>query len=551
VTSTSDNSGNSLNDETLAVLAEMGALLSGCADAEEVQETLVAGVAKAFRADAAALARWDGGDQSLKPGPVAGQGDRLLNAGFLESRPLASRVLKRHEGLVLDDPGAVLGPSFGEFTSVVAVPMLAGGQLSGMLALASTSAAPHFGEADRLLLQTVVNFSASVLDSAAEFDHFSHDLRGRIVEVTKELNHAMAELARVKSFNESIFESISMGIIVFDRSFAMVFRNRMAGECFPEDRSILAALAATDIKDRHEDYETIVRDVVRMGQVCGFDGVRWSAGASGQRVLTLSLSPLMSGREAIVGGILTVEDVTRGVDIRRRLEASERLAAVGRLAAKVAHELNNPLDGILRYIGLAARLCEVQADRRPAEYLAEARTGLMRMVRIIGELLEFSRSTVQVTEDGSIRAALEDAIKSLAGQADKRSVALKLLIAADVPPLESTSLYQVFTNLVKNAIEATPGGGEVRVDAMAAAGAVEVRVADTGAGIPENRLAAIFEPFYSTKGAGQGTGLGLAICKELVEKQGGSLMARNRAEGGAEFVVRIPTQWVREDPAGG
>ena len=89
------------------------------------------------------------------------------------------------------------------------------------------------------------------------------------------------------------------------------------------------------------------------------------------------------------------------------------------------------------------------------------------------------------------------------------------------------------------------------VDALAAAGAVEVRVADTGAGIPENRLAAIFEPFYSTKGAGQGTGLGLAICKELVEKQGGVLVARNRAEGGAEFVVRIPTQWVRDSGAAG
>jgi len=546
VASTQDNNPYGLDGPTLAALAEMGALLSGCSDAEEFQRDLLDGAARALRADTGAIARWDESEQLLKPGPVLGQGRRLVSVEFLSSRPVTSQLLGQHKGLLLENPAGSLGPSFGDFTSIVAAPMRAGEGLSGMLALASTSASRRFGEGDRLLLELVANFSASVLDSTLEFDRFSHDLRARIVEVTRELNHAMAELARVKSFNENIFESISMGIIVFDRSFAVVFRNRMAEECFPDDRSILASLGRTDLGRRHADYERIVRDVVRMGQVCGFDGVVWSADGSPDRVLKLSLSPLVSGRESVVGGILTAEDVTRRVDIRRRLEASERLAAVGRLASKVAHELNNPLDGILRYIGLAMRVCEGQEDRRPAEYLAEARTGLMRMVRIIGELLEFSRSTVQATDDGSIRTALEDAIKSLTGLAERRQVALKLSMADDVPPLESTSLYQVFTNLVKNAIEATPAGGEVCVGALAAAGAVEVRVADTGPGIPEKKLGAIFEPFYSTKAAGEGTGLGLAICKELVEKQGGALVARNRAEGGAEFVVRIPTQWVRD-----
>ena len=99
----------------------------------------------------------------------------------------------------------------------------------------------------------------------------------------------------------------------------------------------------------------------------------------------------------------------------------------------------------------------------------------------------------------------------------------------------------------------TPAGGCVDVEALTAAGAVEIRVTDTGPGIPQDKLATIFEPFYSTKQPGQGTGLGLAISKELVEKQGGTLSARNRPEGGAEFVVRIPTQWTagrRGDAAG-
>ena len=111
----------------------------------------------------------------------------------------------------------------------------------------------------------------------------------------------------------------------------------------------------------------------------------------------------------------------------------------------------------------------------------------------------------------------------------------------NVPALESAGLYQVLTNLMKNAIEAMPQGGTLRVTSSCAAGAVELSVGDTGPGIPEDRLESIFEPFFSTKQPGQGTGLGLAICQELVEKHGGTLIARNRSEGGAEFVIRIPT----------
>ena len=547
------NSGNMAvpaGDERLTALAAVGRRLAACTDLAELRKSIIEEATRVLTADAGAVALCRDGQPILEGGPVVGDGRGLLTAGVLSSASVARTVVKLRETLRLDDPARSGLEGLAGLSSLLAAPLVAGDQLLGVLLLARRTDSRRFTAADQVMLEALAAFSGAALAGANDFERFSHELRGQIVEATRELNHAMAELARVKSFNENIFESISMGIVVFDRSFSVVFRNRKAEECFPDDRRVLEALARTDLARHSENYADIVRDVIRMGQVCLFDNLHYVRGEKDERVLRLAMSPLFSGREAIVGGILTIEDVTRSVDIRQRLDASERLAAVGRLASKVAHELNNPLDGILRYISLASRVAESHQDQRPVEYLKEARTGLLRMARIISELLQFSRSTTHVAEDGQLRTALEDAVKSLAGQAESRKVALSLSIADDVPPLETTSLYQVVTNLVKNAIEAVSDGGRVEVRALMAAGAVEVRVADSGPGIPEDKLAVIFEPFYSTKQAGQGTGLGLAISKELVEKQGGKLIARNRPEGGAEFVVRIPTQWTagRRDP---
>jgi signal transduction histidine kinase len=535
-----------LDGQALALLAELAAQLPTCAEPAELQRAVLERTGAILRCDCGATALWDESEETLKPGAVLGEGQALETPDFYTSRPVTARLLSRREGLLFNDPVRELGLSLGSVAALVAVPMVTGGNLVGILVLASREKGRKLSAADQAFVQAVANFAAAVLEATVQFNRFSYDLRARIVEATKELNRGMAELAQVKSFNESIFESIAMGIVVFDRSFNVIFRNRLAEQTFPDERNVVQGLARTSIARSCKDHERMFRDVVRLGQICKFGGVIYEKAGGESLVLGLTASPLTGQRQAVVGGILTIEDLTRSSSMESRLAASERLAAVGKLAAKVAHELNNPLDGILRYISLAARVCKEGPDPRPVGYLEEVRIGLLRMARIISELLEFSRSTITVTQDGSIRRALEEAIKSLAGKAAEQQVTLELEIAADVPPIESSSLYQVFTNLVKNAIEAMPGGGLVRVEALAVNEAVEVRVADSGPGIPKDRLALIFEPFFSTKEAVHGTGLGLAISREIVEKQGGSILARNRAAGGAEFVVRIPTKWVRQ-----
>jgi signal transduction histidine kinase len=245
-------------------------------------------------------------------------------------------------------------------------------------------------------------------------------------------------------------------------------------------------------------------------------------------------------------------DITEKADTQRRLADTERLAALGKLASKVAHELNNPMDGILRYLNLTMRIVELVGAKRPAvarqenlekakEYLTQCRQGLMRMVQIVSELLEFSRSTYTSFEHIKIEQIIEDAIKTMSARAEALNVQISSSYAPGVPEIRSSNLFQVFCNLIKNALDAMPDGGQLRISTrLAADNTVVVEFCDTGVGFTPENAKVIFEPFFTTKDKGKGTGLGLAICKDIIERYNGRITAENAPGGGSIFTVYLP-----------
>jgi len=242
-----------------------------------------------------------------------------------------------------------------------------------------------------------------------------------------------------------------------------------------------------------------------------------------------------------LGGIIIVEDVTERVNVQRKLANAERLAAVGKHASKVAHELNNPLDGILRYINLAMRIIEKEDLAKPKEYLTQCRQGLMRMVQIVSELLEFSRSTYTPLEYVKVEQIIEDAVKTMESRAEASNIQIVRNYTFGMPQVRSGNLFQVFCNLAKNALDAMPNGGELRITTRPAADdSIVVELSDTGAGLPPVGTEAIFEPFFTTKEGGKGTGLGLAICRDIVESYHGRITAGNAPGGGSIFTVYLP-----------
>jgi signal transduction histidine kinase len=347
---------------------------------------------------------------------------------------------------------------------------------------------------------------------------------------------------RFSDTGQRVFQSLSLGLVVFDRQLEIVQHNPAAEFLVAGHRTIAEALKAATVEASYQDWAHALREVVEHGRNLRFDQVLFRDNEQRERLLNLQCIPLTDPQDGQVnGGTLVIEDITATVSLEKRLAVSERMAAVGKLAARIAHELNNPLDGILRYLSLAGRAVETGMTDKLTDYLARARSGLLRMTEIVRELVEFSRSAHTTFDDAGINAIVEESVKVMSDKAVQGNVSIVCTLSETLPAVRGTNLFQVFCNLIKNAIDAMPNGGTLTVGTRIAGREVLIRFEDTGIGLPEE-MDRIFEPFFTTKPPGKGTGLGLAVCKDIIEKYNGRIVPEPRPEGGAIFTVRIPLE---------
>ncbi|MBN2592496.1 MAG: PAS domain-containing protein [Sedimentisphaerales bacterium] len=340
---------------------------------------------------------------------------------------------------------------------------------------------------------------------------------------------------------ESVLESLPIGIIAFDSDLKILGANSQAKRHLVLNNYIDKSLAKGTDDKIWLGWTQQLTTAISSGMPCRFDDVSFTSGGK-TKLLRIICAPLAETETAkSIGGIITVEDVTERINIERKLANTERLAAVGKHASKVAHELNNPLDGILRYINLAMRIVEQENLQKPKEYLTQCHQGLMRMVQIVSELLEFSRSTYTPQEYVKIEQVIEDALKTMESRAEAVDISIIRNYTFGLPQLRSGNLFQVFCNLAKNALDAMPNGGELRIStSLASDNTIVAELHDTGMGFPPESKEEIFEPFFTTKEGSKGTGLGLAICRDIVESYHGRIAAQNAPDGGSIFTVYLP-----------
>src|ERR1700730_10276736 len=232
------------------------------------------------------------------------------------------------------------------------------------------------------------------------------------------------------------------------------------------------------------------------------------------------------------------ESYRRVVVLRDALARADRMAAVGQMAANVAHQIGTPLNLISGYVQMVR---EGNADPRPRERLEIVERQIQQVTRVLRTMLDHARqrSPREVVDLGNI---IEYACETAQSQLSYAGIRLNLNIDKNLPGIEAdaTELELVVLNLIKNSMDAMPYGGTLTMTAGATDAGVRMEVADTGTGIPPEMLVRVFEPWVTTKTVGQGTGLGLAIAREVIEAHGGTITIRNMDTGGAVVTIELP-----------
>lgn len=356
---------------------------------------------------------------------------------------------------------------------------------------------------------------------SAELTQAYEALQARVASLTEELAIANGELRRQYQEKEALSERLSSLLDALPAGVVLLDAGARVSALNP------AALAMFGAPAVGQHWGDVVRQFLEPTITVG----EWLLGDA--RV-SIAENSLPSGG----GKILLVHDVTSAHRMKTELERNQRLAAMGEMAASLAHQLRTPLAAALLYTSNLGQ--PGVPDEARAKFSDKASGQLKRLERLIQDVLLFARGESigrDVIPLGELLAEAAQTVEPLMREHG-------LQFAAVNPDFEAIlvgsrkALFGAWINLLENAMQATPAGGKICLSACRQGDLLAVSVKDSGPGIPPDKLARVFEPFYTTKG--QGTGLGLAIALGVARAHGGSLEAFSPPGEGAEFVMTLP-----------
>jgi signal transduction histidine kinase len=231
-------------------------------------------------------------------------------------------------------------------------------------------------------------------------------------------------------------------------------------------------------------------------------------------------------------------------ETQEQLIQAEKLTSLGQLAASIAHEINNPLSGVLAYTQLLAR--KVKSDKLSKEvaidYLSKMESELTRSTRLVLNLLDFARQSLPTMKEVDINHVIDRAFDLAAHSAELQHVQVVKDLAPSLPKVmaDADQLQQVCTNLILNAIQAMPGGGRLTLRTSVDNGQLKMEVQDTGCGIPPENMRKLFTPFFSTKPEVKGVGLGLAVAYGIIQRHRGRIEVQSKEGEGTTFTIYLP-----------
>jgi len=415
-------------------------------------------------------------------------------------------------------------------------------------------------------ISTIHGFTAE--DGSERFDVITvspildeHGEIAQILEVSRDVTERIGlekQVERYSIFLKNVIQSTVDGIVVIDTKGNVLL--------FNEGMERLTGYSSSDIMEVGHISSFYDMDVARAnmkmmrsnrhGPPGKLNPASMTIRAKNGELIPVTLSAsLITIEDKEVGSVGVFTDMREVIAMRRDLEdaqvqlmQSEKIASVGRMAAGVAHEINNPLSGIMLYAELLKESLSDRADC--VADLQEIVDQTLRCKKIISELLEFSRKSVGKISSFRMEDAIEKSLNLLINQATFQNIEVKKSFQPAMPDMvgDLVQLQQVFTNLFINASDAMERKGELRITAGfdETSNRFLISVADTGPGIPPEQRDKIFEIFFTTKPPGKGTGLGLSISQNIIKLHGGSIKVDCPPEGGTVFTIELPLGFVAE-----
>ena len=347
--------------------------------------------------------------------------------------------------------------------------------------------------------------------------------------------------------SERVVQTLRSGLLKVDASERILLVNPALAAMLQSVPAQMEGRALADAFARDPHVVEMLRAALVRGE--GLDDVETFVTATGGRRVAVSLRASALGEEGgrIDGILVLLSDLARRKELEEEIRKAERLAALGRLSAGVAHEIRNPLAGIRTTTEILRGRLEGNAElTRFADVILEETE---RLDRIVGSLLQFAKPASPRRAPVRVGELLERAVRLAAGRAAEVGVTLRKSEAPDLPsvPADRDQLLQVLLNLLLNAVDATPSGGEVVVHADIDAHELRLVVEDGGEGIPPTLRDRVFDPFFTTKPGG--TGLGLSISQNILRQHGGRLRLDRPENGRSRVVATLPLRPVEPPSA--
>jgi len=381
----------------------------------------------------------------------------------------------------------------------------------------------------RIVLHIVAFFAVAFL---------GHQMAKRYSTAEEALTEKTADLEKLRHLSDAVFESISSGIAVLDQDGRIRSINSSAYQILGLSSSEPSDSLSSDVFGNLP-----ITDLCRKasgGRLNRWEGSYRTRGGE-ERVMGLSISRLKDPEK---GFVIIFQDLTEFRGLEDKLQSAEKLSALGRMAASIAHEVRNPLASMSGSVQILKDSLALQDDDRRLMDIVLEET--RRLNHLVGNFLDYARPPVPQFEDVDLRTVVLETVHFLSSSADMDDVQLESSVPDEpvILSVDPSQMRQILINMIKNSAEAVNGAGKVALGLDLERGDVGPRtvltVSDGGKGIPGDILPEIFEPFKTTKE--KGTGLGLAIVYQLVQNHQGTIDVETQEGKGTTFSIYLP-QW--------